>query len=118
MHDPTGELAGSRARPTRPEQVDVVRERDEKPLAVRIATSLDSQPPPERGCDLRDPRSRRPLGRLRTSVSVEPRVALGGKRQQPEHLVELLRLGRRALVERQPERVEQRVERVPPLGLH
>ena len=118
MHDPTDELAGCRARPTRSEEVDVVRERDEKPLAVRIATSLDSQPPPERGCDLRHPRSRRPLGRLRTSVSVEARVALGGKRQQPEDLVELLRLGRRALVERQPERIEQRVERVPPFGLH
>jgi hypothetical protein len=51
-------------------------------------------------------------------VSIEARVALGGKRQQPEDLVELLRLGRRALVERQPERIEQRVERVPPLGLH
>jgi hypothetical protein len=95
-----------------------VRERYEKPLAARIARSLDSQPPPERSCDLRDPRSRRPVGRLRTSVSVEAGVALGSEGQEPEYLVELLRLGRRALVERQPERVEQHVERVPPLGLH
>jgi hypothetical protein len=118
MDDPAGELEGCRARPTRPEQVDVVRERYEKPLAARIATSLDSQPPPEPSCNLRHPGSRRPLGRLRTSVSVEAGVALDGQRQEPEHLVELLRLGRGVFVEREPERVEQRVERVAPLGLH
>ncbi len=49
---------------------------------------------------------------------VEHCLALGGEGEQREHLVELLRPRRRVLVERQPERVEQRVERVPPLGLH
>ena len=95
-----------------------MRERYEKPLAARIATSLDSQPPPERSCDLRHPRSRRPLGRLRTSVSVEAGVALGGQGQEPEHLVELLRLGRGVFVERDPSASSTRVERVAPLELH
>ena len=49
---------------------------------------------------------------------VELGVALVRERQQPEHLVEHRRLDRHGLVERQPERVEQRVERVPLLGLH
>ena len=49
---------------------------------------------------------------------VEPGVALVRQGQQPEHLVEDGRLDRHRLVERQPERIEQRVERVPLLRGH
>src|SRR5207237_10044253 len=56
--------------------------------------------------------------RKRPPVLVQLRGPLVGERQQPENFVELRLRDRHALVERQPERVEQRVERVPPLGLH
>ena len=117
-HDPAAELAHSRPRSTRAEQVHVVRERDQEPLAAGIAAPVFAEPLPERSRQLGDARPRRPLRRQRPAVVVEPGLPLRGEGQEPEHLVELLRLRGRGLVERQPERVEQRVERVPPLRLH
>src|SRR5437867_3286290 len=49
---------------------------------------------------------------------VELCVALVREGQEPEDLIELLRRRLCALVEWQPERIEQRVERVPPLRAH
>ena len=89
-------------------------ERDQEALAAWIASALE----PEAGRELGHARAGRVGRRERPSVLVEPRLALVRERQQPEHLVEHRRLDRDRLVERQPERVEQRVERVPPLGLH
>ena len=117
-HDPAGELARSRPRPTRSEQVDVVRERDQEPLAAGIAAPLRAEPLSERGSQLGKPRAGRRLGRQRAAMLVEHCLALGGEGEQREHLVELLRPRRRLLVEGKREGVQQRIERVPPLSLH
>ena len=118
LDDPAAELARGRPRSARTEQVDVVRERHQEPLAARIAAPLHAEPLSQRSRQLGDARARRARRRKRPAVGVEPRLPLRCESQQPEHLVELLRLSRRSLVERQPERIQQRVERVPPLRLH
>ena len=89
-------------------------EGDQEALAARIASALE----PEASRELGHARAGRVGRRERPAVLVELRLALVRERQQPEHLVEHRGLDRDRLVERQPERVEQRVERVPPLGLH
>ena len=95
-----------------------MRERHQEPLAARIAAPLHAEPLSERGRQLGDARARRAGRRERPAVGVEPRLPLRGEGQQPKGLVELIRLSRRSLVERQPERIQQRIERVPPLRLH
>src|SRR5262249_57398528 len=73
---------------------------------------------PETRGDLGHPRPGGVRGRQRTPVLVGLRVQLVREREEPEDLVERLRLNADALVERQPERVEQRVERIPPFRGH
>src|SRR5439155_72553 len=96
------------------EQVDVVCQRGEKTVAARF----DTNAPADLRGDLRDARARRLLRRKGPPVLVEPCVALVRERQQAEDLVQLVGSRWGSLVERQPERVEQRVEGVAPLGLH
>jgi hypothetical protein len=96
------------------EEVDVVREGDEKPLAAGIVAALE----PEACRDFRHPRPRRLVGRQRPPVPVELRLPLVSEREQGEDLVELCCGNPDGLVEGQPDRVQQRVERVPPLRLH
>ena len=114
MRDRAGELARRGGQAAAAEQVDVVRERDQKALAARKAAPLEPEPRRELG----DSRARRVGRRQRPPVLVELGIALVRERQQPEHLVEHRRLDRHRLVERQPERVEQRVERVPLFRFH
>jgi len=91
-----------------------VRERDEKPLAARVIAAFE----PEARGDLGDPRPRRLGGWKRPAVTVEPCLPFVREREQREHLVELRLRNPDGLVEGQPERIQQRVERVPPLRRH
>ncbi len=90
-----------------------MREGDEKALAVRVGAPFS-----DRCRDFGDPRAGRIRRRERPAVLVELGVALARERQQAEGLVEQRVVHAHRLVERQPERVEQRVERVAPLRLH
>ena len=89
-------------------------ERDQEALAARVAAPLRAE---TRG-QLGDARTRRLRRGQRAVVLVDARVLLVRQGQEPEDLVEDCVVHAHRLVEREPERVEQRVERVPPLGRH
>src|SRR5437667_10080163 len=114
-HDTGRELAESAAKAARTQQVDVVRQSNEEALAAGIAVARLAEAPAQLLRQLGHARPGRLRRRLGPSVLVPLGVPLAGEREQPEDLVELLRPGGfpRAFLERQPERVEQRVERVP-----
>ena len=92
-----------------------MRQRDEEALAARIAAPLE----PEARRELGDPRARRIGRRSGRPCWSSSASLLVRERQQPEHLVEHRRLDRHTDSSKgKPERVEQRVERVPPLRFH
>jgi hypothetical protein len=97
-----------------------MRQGDEEPLAAGVSGPLDPEAAAQLLCQLRDPWARRLGGRPGARVLIELRMQFMREGQQCEDLGELLRTNelRHTLVERQAERIEERIERIPRFWLH